>query len=63
MKEKTRRALAYLLARMKEPSSYAGLGVVATMLKHSIPDSALAGFVVIGGAIAGAAALFLPDSP
>lgn len=61
MKERTRRLLAYLAARLREPSTFSGLGVVLGAVGVTIPDHKIAALAVAGGAIAGVVAALLPD--
>ncbi len=56
--------LNYIVARLKEPSTYAGTGVLA-MLAHSFfPDASQAGAVIqFVAAIGGLVAVFLQEGP
>lgn len=53
--------LAYLLARFSEPSSYAGLGAVLTLLGWQLSDPALSQLVQLLAAACGLAALLLRE--
>ena len=62
MKARALKLCRYLLDRAREPSSWAGLGAIAAMLGHQLPDTTTAGVIVIGTGVAGAlAAIFLPE--
>lgn len=61
MNDRTRRLLAYLLARLKEPSTYAGLSAVAAVTRHKISNDWVAALVVVGGVIAGLASAAMPE--
>ncbi len=62
MKERTIRLLAWLRARLREPATYAGIGVVAIALGRKIPDEWMAAIAVIGGGLAGVLAVVLPET-
>jgi hypothetical protein len=49
------------LQRLKEPSTYAGLGVLASLFH--IKELAMFGAPEIGIALAGLASVFLPEQP
>lgn len=50
-----------LLARLREPSSWAGLAVIAGVFGVKIAPEQLNAIVSLGAAAAGAAAVFLPE--
>lgn len=52
--------MKYLLARFREPSSLAGLAALAVMF--GAPAEATNVVIQAVGAVAGAAAFFIPDS-
>lgn len=53
----------YLVARFREPSTYAGIAAVLASLGVSVPSPWVQAVSGVGVAIAGAAALFLPEMP
>ena len=52
-----------LLARLQEPSTYAGLSALLAMAGVQIPDSKYQAIVHAVAAIAGAVAMFLGEKP
>lgn len=52
-------SLAYFLRRLSEPSTAAGLGVLAMLF--GIPQFKVDAVVQVVGAVAGTAAIFLPE--
>ena len=61
--DKLSKAFAWLLARAEEPSTWAGTGILAVILKSSgIIDADLADHILaIGAAIGGLLAIVLPE--
>ena len=55
-----KQALQFLLARLREPSTWAGMAVAATAL-HANPDHVSA-IAQLGPVVAGLAACFLPEA-
>jgi hypothetical protein len=53
--------VAYLLARLSEPSSYAGLGAILALLGWSLPDGAVAQLAQVFAAACGLLALLLKE--
>ncbi|HEX5453611.1 MAG TPA: hypothetical protein VFX06_07450 [Stellaceae bacterium] len=53
--------VAYLLARLSEPSSYAGLGAMMALLGWSLPDGAVAQLAQLLAAACGLLALLLKE--
>jgi hypothetical protein len=53
--------LAFLVARLKEPSSYAGLGAVLAALGVHVDDALLQAAVQLLVAAGGLAAVLLPE--
>ena len=53
--------LAFLLARLKEPSSYAGLGAVLATLGIHVDDASLQAAIQLLIAAGGLAAVLLPE--
>lgn len=53
--------LAYLVARLKEPSTYAGLAVLLGMFGVKLAPEALTSIITVVSAIAGALAVLVPD--
>lgn len=53
--------LAYLVARMKEPSSYAGLASILGLVGVNLAPEAWTAIISVLTAIAGAVAVFVPD--
>jgi hypothetical protein len=53
--------LAFMLARFKEPSTYAGLGAVLTAAGIHLPDAVLNAMVSAAIALAGLAAALIPE--
>ena len=51
----------FLLARLKEPSTYAGLGAVLAAAGIHIPDATLSAGISAAVAIAGFAAALVPE--
>lgn len=54
--------LSYLLARLKEPSTYAGLGGLLAIAGVAISPEKLNAIIGLAVAAASAAAVFLPDA-
>jgi hypothetical protein len=52
---------AYLLARLSEPSSYAGLGAVLTLLGWNLPQPLLADIVQAAAALCALVAFLLKE--
>lgn len=63
--DKLSKAFAWLLARAEEPSTWAGTGILAVLLKSSgIIDADLADHILaIGAAIGGLLAIIMPEKP
>lgn len=55
------RSVQYLLMRLAEPSSYAGLGMVLTLLGFSVPDSLLQSGIHLAVGACGVAAFLLQE--
>lgn len=53
--------MKYLLARLKEPTTWRGLTLLATSLGVTISPEQSAGLISVGLAIAGAIGAFVPD--
>lgn len=53
---------SYIVARMKEPSSYAGLSVLLGLFGAHIAPEQSSAIVTLGTAIAGALAVFVPQA-
>ena len=53
--------LRFVLARLAEPSSYAGLGTVLTLLGVAAPEPLLQSGVLLAAGAAGVAAFFLKE--
>lgn len=53
--------LAYILARAKEPSTYAGLATIIGLVGIKVAPDQFAALVAVATAVAGAVAVFLPD--
>ena len=53
--------LAYLLARLSEPSSYAGLGAILTLLGWNLPQPVLADIVQAAAGICALVAFLLKE--
>lgn len=53
--------LCYLLARLSEPSSYAGLGAVLALVGLNLPDPVLAQLIQLLAAACGLLALLLRE--
>lgn len=53
----------YLISRLREPSTYAGLAALLASLGVSVPAPWVQAVSAVGVALAGAAALFLPEKP
>jgi hypothetical protein len=51
----------YLLARLREPSTYAGLAALLAAFGVTIAPEKMTAIVSLATALAGAAAVFLPD--
>lgn len=51
----------YAVARLKEPSTYLGLGTILVAAHIQVPDATLASIVQVLIALAGVAATLLPD--
>lgn len=54
--------LPFLLDRMKEPSTYAGLGALAAAFGVHLDDSVWQGMVQVATAAAGLAAVLTPEA-
>ena len=61
MNDRLRKLLRYLLARMREPSTAAGIATLAAMFHHTIPDETVAGLVLIFGGVASVSAILVPE--
>ena len=55
--------MAYWVARFREPSTYAGIAALLASLGVSVPSGWIQAVSALGVALAGAAALFLPEKP
>lgn len=55
--------MSYLIARFREPSTYAGIAALLASLGVSVPAPWVQAVSAVGVALAGAAALFLPEKP
>jgi hypothetical protein len=53
--------LAFILARLKEPSTYAGLGALLAAAGLHVPDATLSAAVTAAVGLAGFAAVLLPE--
>lgn len=53
--------LAYLLARAKEPSTYAGLATILGLIGIKVAPDQFAALVAVATSVAAAVAVFLPD--
>jgi hypothetical protein len=53
--------LSFLIARLKEPSTYAGLGLIAGAVGLQLSGVQIDAITDAGIAIAGAASVFLPE--
>ena len=53
--------LAYLLARLSEPSSYAGLGAVLTLLGWNLPQPLLADIIQAAAGLCAVLAFILKE--
>jgi hypothetical protein len=53
--------LAYLVARLKEPSTYAGLASLIGIIGLKIAPEQFQAIVTVATAVAGAIAVFVPD--
>ena len=53
--------MTYLLARLKEPSTWRGLAVLATAAGVQMSPEQIAAIVPVGLAVAGAIGAFFPD--
>jgi hypothetical protein len=54
--------LSYILARLKEPSTYAGIGTVAGLVGLHLSGAQVSAITDICVVLAGAAAAFVPES-
>lgn len=54
--------MRYILDRLKEPSTWRGLAMLATALGVTIDPSQMAAIVAAGTAVAGLIGVLLPDS-
>jgi hypothetical protein len=54
--------LKYLLARLKEPSTYGGLGLLATSIGIVLNPNQLEALIVVCMGLAGLASTFLPET-
>jgi hypothetical protein len=61
-KVRGRQGIAWLGARMREPSTWAGIAAVAVTLHIGIPPDLWSAVTQIGVGIGGAIAFFLPES-
>ena len=63
--DKLSKAFTWLIARVEEPSTWAGTGILAVLLKSSgIIDADLADHILaVGAAIGGLLAIILPEKP
>jgi len=52
-----------LLSRLKEPSTFAGLGGVLAAVGISLPAEAMSSIIVIVGGIAGLASMLMREQP
>jgi hypothetical protein len=59
MNAKIHQLLQYLIDRLREPSTYAGIAAVAAMAHHNLSSDVLQGLSFIGGISAGVAAVLL----
>jgi len=53
--------LAYLVNRLKEPSTYAGLATVLGVVGVKMAPEAMQAIITVLTAVAGAIAVFVPD--
>lgn len=53
--------IMFLLARLKEPSTYAGLGALLAAAGYHIPDATLNAAISVVVAVAGLAAIVIPE--
>ncbi len=53
--------VTYLLARLSEPSSYAGLGAMLAFAGWHLPDAALSQLAQVLAALSGLAALLIEE--
>lgn len=53
--------IAYIVNRMKEPSTYAGLAALLGVVGVKLAPEALQAIITVATAIAGAVAVFVPD--
>lgn len=53
--------LAYIVNRMKEPSTYAGLAALLGVVGVKMAPEAMQAIITVLTAIAGAVAVFVPD--
>jgi sulfite exporter TauE/SafE len=54
--------LPYLIDRMKEPSTYAGIGALAATFGVHVDDAVLQGVVQVATAVFGLAAVLAPEA-
>lgn len=54
--------LAYIVNRLKEPSSYAGLAALLGLVGVKLAPEALSAIIAVLTAVAGAVAVFVPDT-
>ena len=55
--------MPYLIARFREPSTYAGIAALLASLGVSVPAPWVQAVSALGVAMAGVVALFLPEKP
>lgn len=53
--------LAYIIARLKEPSTYAGLSVLLGIVGVKLAPEALTAIISVVSTVAAAIAVFVPD--
>lgn len=53
--------LQYILARAKEPSTYAGIGTILGLVGLKVAPEQLTALIGVATAVAAAVAVFLPD--
>jgi hypothetical protein len=54
--------IAFLVARLKEPSSYAGIGAVLAALGIHVDDATVQAAVQVAVAVGGLAAVLMPEA-
>jgi DMSO reductase anchor subunit len=61
-KAEVKKDASWLAARLKEPSTYAGLAAVAAVFHMGIPPDALTAITQIGTGVGGLLAVFLAEN-